>query len=243
MMDIIEPSIILFLIVFQSLFGIGLLMFGTPTFILLGYSFPETLALLLPISLTISTLQFFLSLEKNKSFLLNFNIFCIPFLIVFMCIAISFHQIINFKFYTSLIIIVFSILSLLKVRFIFKDRIKQSTEKIILILIGIIHGLTNLGGSLLAIFSTLKANSNKDLSRYFISYGYMIMSSIQILILFFFDKEYFNYNNIYYIIGVFILYFPLQRLFKKFNNEKYSKFISIFALIYGLNILANSFIK
>lgn len=243
MIELIEPVIILILILFQSIFGIGLLMFGTPTFIMLGYNFPETLALLLPISLTISSLQFFLSSEKNSLFLFNFNVFCIPFLIIFLYVTLTFHHAINFKLYTSLVIILFSIISLLKIKFLFKSKFTNITEKIILILIGIIHGLTNLGGSLLAIFSTSVSNSKKDLSRYFISYGYMAMSFIQIIILFFFEKEYFEYKNVYYIIIVFILYFPIQKLFRKFNDKKFSKIINILALIYGLNILANSLLS
>ena len=240
MNDFLELIIIFSLILFQSIFGIGLLMFGTPTFIIFGYNFPQTLSLLLPISLTISSLQFFLSTEQNKIFLSNFNLFCIPFLIVFIYIALSFHQLINFKLYTSLVIILFSVISLFKKKIFSKNKINKVTGKIILIAIGIIHGLTNLGGSLLAIFSTLISNSNKNLSRYFISYGYMVMSFIQILILFLIEKEYFNLTNIYYIITAFILYFPTQKLFQKFNNKRFLKIINILALIYGLGVLASS---
>ena len=41
----------------QSIFGVGLLLFGTPTLLLLGYSYSETLWLLLPCSVTISLIQ------------------------------------------------------------------------------------------------------------------------------------------------------------------------------------------
>ena len=71
----------------------------------------------------------------------------------------------------------------------------------------------------------------------------MAMSFIQIIILFFFEKEYFDYKNVYYIIIVFILYFPIQKLFRKFNDKKFSKIINILALIYGLSILANSLLS
>src|ERR687885_1890760 len=43
--------------VVQSVFGVGLLVFGTPTLLLAGYSFEETLAYLLPCSMAISALQ------------------------------------------------------------------------------------------------------------------------------------------------------------------------------------------
>jgi hypothetical protein len=242
MTDSIEPLIILILMLFQSIFGVGLLMFGTPTFIMLEYSFPETLSLLLPISLTISALQFFLSSKKNSLFIFNINIFCVPFLILFLYLSLFFHQIINFKLYTSLIIILFSIISLLKDNFLFKIKFTSFTERIILILIGTIHGLTNLGGSLLVIYSTIISNSKKNLSRYIISYGYMIMSFIQIIVLFIFDIEYFKYENIYYIVLVFIFYFPAQKLFRKLDNKRFSKVINIIALIYGLYILLTVFL-
>ena len=35
----LEISIIVFLIIIQSIFGVGLLLFGTPSFLLLGYDF------------------------------------------------------------------------------------------------------------------------------------------------------------------------------------------------------------
>jgi hypothetical protein len=43
--------------VLQSVFGVGLLVFGTPTLLLAGFTFAETLGYLLPCSLVISVLQ------------------------------------------------------------------------------------------------------------------------------------------------------------------------------------------
>ena len=50
-------SIIALFSIVQSMFGVGLLLFGTPTLLLLEYSYSETLWLLLPCSLTISLIQ------------------------------------------------------------------------------------------------------------------------------------------------------------------------------------------
>ena len=41
----------------QSLFGVGVLLFGTPILLVLGYDFITALTILLPISLTINLLQ------------------------------------------------------------------------------------------------------------------------------------------------------------------------------------------
>jgi len=39
----LENLVLLILIIIQSIFGIGLLLFGTPTFLILGYDFLNTL--------------------------------------------------------------------------------------------------------------------------------------------------------------------------------------------------------
>ena len=80
-MPFVELFIIIFLIFFQSIFGIGLLLFGTPTFLLLDYNFLYILNLLLPISITISLIQIFSSKIQIKNFKINFNLYCLPFLI------------------------------------------------------------------------------------------------------------------------------------------------------------------
>ena len=43
----------------QSIFGVGVLLLGTPTLLILGYSFVETLSHLLPLSLLINSLQIY----------------------------------------------------------------------------------------------------------------------------------------------------------------------------------------
>ena len=66
-MELINEVLILaILIIFQSIFGVGLLLFGTPTFLYFDYSFSETLYLLLPLSFVISLIQFTKSKQKEK---------------------------------------------------------------------------------------------------------------------------------------------------------------------------------
>ena len=70
-MGLFEIFLISFFSIFQSIFGIGLLVFGTPTFLLLGYDFFDVLNILLPHSIVISFLQMISSQEKD----INFNSF------------------------------------------------------------------------------------------------------------------------------------------------------------------------
>jgi hypothetical protein len=115
-------------------------------------------------------------------------------------------------------------------------------KKFILVFIGCVHGLTNMGGGLLSIFSSLINNKEKKYTRNFISYSYLTMGLIQYIILMFLEYKNLNFSKVYYILLVLIVYLPSQKIFKKVNNILFSKIISIIALLYGLMILTFNFI-
>ena len=236
----LETLILLVLIIIQSIFGIGLLLFGTPTFLILGYDFFNTLNFLLPISIIVSFLQFISLKTKFKKIIFDFNFYCIPFLILFLIFALNFKEVLNFKFYVTIILIISSILALKRNIFFLKEKLILKYKKVILIFIGLVHGLTNMGGGFLSIFSSL-INNNKKYARHFISYGYLTMGVIQYFILLFFEYESLDFSKIYYVLLAFLLYFPSQEIFKKVNNVLFRKTINFIALFYGLIILITNF--
>ena len=233
----IELIIIFALIAVQSIFGVGLLLFGTPSLLLLGYDFANTLNILIPVSITISAVQFFKSKVKDRIFIKNYNIFCIPFLIIFLFIALKFNYLFDFRFLVALLLIFSSMLILNKKKFSSFKQMIFKIKNLILIVIGLIHGLTNMGGSFLAIYSTLISKSIKEVTRYYISYGYLIMGTIQCLMVLFLSYDLLTFNKIYYVFLALIIYFPAQKIFKKLNDRKFSKYLNLIALIYGLSIL------
>ena len=107
-------------------------------------------------------------------------------------------------------------------------------------LLGIIHGLTNLGGGFLVIYANILTENNKDKTRYYISYAYLVMVSVQMLILFFLYKNEFEYNNLYYLFLILIIYFPSQIIYEKINQNYFSKIIKVIAIIYGTIIFITS---
>ena len=66
--SLIELIVIVFLIIVQSIFGVGLLLFGTPTLLILGYDFANTINILMPVSISISLMQFFRSKISDRKF-------------------------------------------------------------------------------------------------------------------------------------------------------------------------------
>ncbi len=232
-----EIIVMVILIAIQSVFGVGLLLFGTPSFLLFGYDFANTINILMPISITISSLQFFKSKVNDKKFLKEYNIFCLPFLIIFLTIALNFKYLFDFKLLVAVLLIFSSILILNKKRFSSFKKTFFKYKKLVLIGIGGVHGLTNMGGSFLAIYSTLVSQNIKEVARYYICYGYLIMGVIQYLLVLFISFNNLSFDKLYYVLLAITIYFPIQKVFRKINDQKFSKYINILALIYGLLII------
>lgn len=234
---IIEFSILAVLVVVHSVFGLGLLLFGTPTFLLLGYDFANTLNILMPVSIIISGLQFFKSESKDRNFVSNYNLYCLPFLALFLILALSVGDKVDFKLFVALLLFFTSIVVLNKNEFKFFANKLLKFKKIILIVIGSLHGFSNMGGSFLSLYSSLLSKNKKELTRYYISYGYLTMGIIQYLIVLIISYKSLDFSKLYYTLIAIILYYPAQKIFLDMDNKKFSKYVNILALLYGAIII------
>ena len=236
-----EFIVIFILSVIQSVFGVGLLLFGTPIFLFMGYSFEATLVVLLPVSITISFLQIIYHKSSSQSLVSEYNIFCLPFLLVFLVIAINAGNLIDIKIYVSSFLIISSIIILNKNRIIFINEHVLKYRKLCLILIGSIHGFTNMGGGFLSIFSTLVNGEDRALTRNYISYGYFTMGIIQFSTILCVGLNNTDFTKLYYVLLPLFLFFPSQKIFIKIDNQLFIKSINYFALAFGLTTLIISF--
>ncbi len=237
-MGAFELIIIILLSMFQSVFGIGLLLIGTPTFLLLGYSFFDVLNILLPFSITISLLQIIYSKEIDSGFNKKMIIYCIPTLVLALYILINNENSINFILLTSLTIIFFSLINLSKFKSIVFNKNSDKRINISLVLLGLIHGFTNLGGSLLTLISA-NINNEKRLMRYNIASGYLILGAVQLLFINVFYKTLVP-SNLYYLYIPIISFFLAQYLYNKINSQLFSRVLNIIVLIYGSYIFLNN---
>jgi hypothetical protein len=235
-MDIIELLIITLLSIFQAVFGIGLLLIGTPTFLLIGYNFFDVLNLLLPFSITISLLQVIYSKDIDSEFNTKILLYCIPPLILALSILVKYENNIDFILLISFTIIFFSIINLSK----FKNTIFNNNKKINLglIILGLIHGFTNLGGSFFTLICT-NINKQKKIIRQNIASGYLIFGTIQLLFINIFYKT-LTASNLYYLYIPIISFLIAQYFYNKINNELFSKILNITILLYGIYILINN---
>ena len=147
--------IIVILAFIQSIFGVGLLVFGTPILLILNYDFFSILGILLPSSLIISLLQINNILnvvkEEKKSFITA---------IIGISFGLLFNKLIINNY--SLIILIFiltmtaSILKTLPKYKVFQFKFLINYKNMFHLVNGVVHGVTNMGGILLPIFSNLK---------------------------------------------------------------------------------------
>ena len=236
-MDIIELLIIILLSIFQSIFGIGLLLIGTPTFLLLDYNFFNVLNILLPFSITISLLQVMYSKEIDSKFNRRVLLYCIPSLILALSILLKYENSIDFILLTSFTIIFFSIINLSK----FKNIIFNDSDKRInigLVALGLIHGFTNLGGSFFALLCA-NINKQKKLIRHNIASGYLILGIAQLLFINIFYQT-LVISNLYYLYIPIISFFIAQYFYNKINSQLFLKILNITMLLYGIYIFLNS---
>ena len=238
---IIEFFIVSVLALFQSVFGVGLLLFGTPTFLFIGYDFESTLVLLLPVSIAVSFLQIINQKSSIKSLVVSeYNLFCLPFMLLFLVIAIKLGDILDIRLYVSILLIISSMVVLNKNRIILLNKYLLKYRKLYLVLIGSIHGLTNMGGGFLSLFSALVNGGDRVLTRNYISYGYFVMGSIQLTTILVIGLSNVDLTKLYYVCLPLILFFPSQKIFNKIDNQLFIKLINYIALIFGIIALTIS---
>ena len=166
----------------QSIFGIGVLFFGTPTLILLGFPFAETLSVVLPASLAISSLQVFKGGFPASQWRANFAIWCLIPMALTIGAGLWFNWDVELEFFVAAMLLCFVV-----VRFtdalhaLIRHNARQRPRRWLAV-IGIVHGLSNLGGGLLAIF-VLNTFADKKVIRSHIAFCHLCFATIQFSVL------------------------------------------------------------
>ena len=239
--------LIFFLVILQTIVGVGILVLGTPLFLILEFNIIEIMYYLLPISiLTSFTNYLFLKYNKgklqiflDKNIKKNFVIFFLPGLSLGLFLAKEFIDIINFKLLVSLIIFLS-----IAVKWRYESIIQNLPlylKKISFSLISVIHGLTNSGGTLLTVFFSSLNKNKKNQSRYSITFYYLILVAAQYFIFLFIFKEQLVFD---YPLQFLIIILPALIIgnitSKKISENFFRKIIELLALFSGFFLLLNS---
>ena len=230
--DIYVLFLIIIFSVFQSCLGVGLLLFGTPTLIILGYSYVETLWIILPSSIVISLTQVLFDRDliqaKKSIFVLT-----VPALTIGLIIILLSGDLVNVSKIVGIGLLIVASIRQSKVLNAYLSNNISSRTSIYLIFTGLIHGLSNMGGGPLSVLMSSLHNS-KSVIRVNIAYVYLFFGISQIIILTIFQLKVFEVNYLVFPIVAIMSYFFIGKPLSNYiDDNKYQSFITIMVFIYG----------
>ena len=228
---------ILITAIVQSIFGTGVLLFGTPLLLILGYNFQYALIILLPTSILISIFQLKNNLNKiDIQFYKRLLLFSIPLIILFLYLT-NLNSI-RINIFVGIFLVVVAIKeNILSINRMIKFLIKY--ESLYLMIMGMIHGITNLGGALLSAIVFSK-NLSKDSKRTTIAICYLTFALFQIitLVVAFNNNSFLNiFNFVYWILGPVIFFTVEKYLYFRIDGRKYIKYSNFFLFVLGLMLI------
>lgn len=245
-----ETSIIYFFLILivsiQSIMGVGVLVIGTPIMLILDFHILEIMKILLPISILTSLINLIIikKLEKNNEIKINKNIkknfffICVPAIFVGLFFLKKFETQINFNLIISCVILVS-----ISIKF-YQKKIwvylrNNIFLKSIMFLMGIVHGITNSGGTLLMIFFTKSIKKMITSNRYKISFFYLVLVMFQYLVFVLIFKNMINYKfDELILLTSIIIGVLLGNFLIKFVNQDYlDKFIILISFLSALTLM------
>jgi len=217
----------------QSIFGVGLLLFGTPTLLLLEYSYSETLWLLLPCSVTISLIQvvndYKLIEAKKKAVYL-----VIPTLVLSLALVVTYANGINITRIVGVLLLLIGVIRFSsKLQALLVSMVKEHIQ-IYYIIIGVVHGISNMGGGPLSILmSTIY--SKKEIIRANIAFIYLILAISQIVVLSIISNASLR-SEVMWLIPISLVSYVFTSKFisSKVNNNKFAFILNVMVLVYGI---------
>jgi uncharacterized membrane protein YfcA len=244
--ELINFFLVIILVMIQSVAGVGVLVLGTPTLLLLDISLIETMNYLLPISIITSLVNLIImklkinSLSYDKSRFILFFIICIPFVFVGLIILKLVNDLIKIDYLVAIIIIL-TLIFKKKISLISKN-MSLKANKIILMIIGIIHGLTNSGGTLLSIL-LININTSKKRSRSEITLFYFFLALIQFVLFYFIFGIAQNIYKYHLIILYIFIGIILGNICLKFTSDiLFRKLIFFLAFISSISLILKNII-
>ena len=231
-------ALVCLLSVIQSIFGLGILVFGTPTLLLAGYDFVSAIGFLVPASFVISILQVINARGNKAGVSWHLYIICLPavgvglWLVQISDIGSWIHYLVGA---TLLIAAVLR----------FRGRAPKAVTSFLQTyspayhaVMGLIHGLTSLGGALLTILASSVHKDKEDVRRT-VAHYYLAFGIIQLVLLVVLFKQGSTLlTNLPIAVAAAVIFLLIgNRLFLRTSNPIYHHGLTAFTFAYGLAVL------
>lgn len=235
-------GIIAIFCIVQSIFGMGLLIFGTPTLIILDVPFLECLFYLIPASLTISLLQ----IAPQGSFR-NLNIGpSIPLLFIAVTVGFLIHTLpfgaIRLDGLIAIVLLCYGLARVFTRIGIIATEFVRRRYYFMLATMGVLHGLSNMGGAILAILSSAHFSDKNDL-RTFVAANYAVLAASQLVLLFFeIEPKQFIGLLTSSLLALTVYTFVGKYMFGSIDTRQFHKLFTAFIFAYSAALFLKYFL-
>lgn len=224
--------------VVQSIFGMGLLVFGTPMLLLLGANYGEILSILLPSSISLSCMQIWGERGGDGVGVTARQIAIpVPFIALGLAASLLGWIAVKLDLLVAAMLFLAALIRLSKpAQAIVYDWLRRR-QVAYLAVMGLLHGLSNMGGSLLAIYATSMA-ADKGATRQIIARFYLVFGLTQLGVLLAVSPAALSPAKLALVpIAVLAHVFIGGRIYNSASNRGYQKALSFFIGMYGVSLL------
>ncbi|WBB78450.1 sulfite exporter TauE/SafE family protein [Micromonospora sp. WMMD882] len=229
--EILLLAAVALLAVVQSVFGVGLLLFGTPLLLMAGYSYLELLYVLLPASATLSTLQLVFDHSVRPREVGGYALWVVPAILVGTVTSLLYLTGLDIRIPVAVLLAVTGVLRLSRWT---RQRLQTAcvaAGRPALSLIALAHGLTNMGGGLLAVYAGALSDQKREVHRT-VAVVYLLFAGSQLVALYVLHGPPTpDPRLLMSTVGVAVPYLLLgRRVFQAMSDRRYQAAFSAFML-------------
>ena len=221
----------------QSLFGVGLLLFGTPLLLLLDYEFAVALATLLPVSLAVNGLQVRRDYDRvDRELARGVLLFAVP--VVIVCLAAVVRRSLDVAALMGAVLLLGAAKDLfppVQAAVLKWTRLRRANY----VSLGIVHGLTNLGGSLLTALVHARGYE-KETARATTAACYATLALVQVGTLAATERGWptpLHVTALYVLIGLCVFLLVDGSVFRRIAPTPYRSLFTSFLVVSGSALL------
>jgi uncharacterized membrane protein YfcA len=236
-------AIVALLAVVQSIFGMGILVFGTPTLLLLGVDFASVLGWLLPSSMTISLIQVGSGAHQTVNAREKVNMaVCGTAIVIALTTLLQLNLKARIDWLIGLMLLAAAAMRYWPALQSRLAGLLARQERAYIVLMGIVHGLTNMGGALLALYAA-NAHTDKQLIRATVARYYLMFGTIQLSTLALFKPHALSWHGLLIAPCAALVYLLVGNvLFKRASSAVFERSVTAFIAAYGVVTLARAYL-
>jgi uncharacterized protein len=234
------PLVIFVLSIVHAILGVGLLLFGTPTLMLLGLGFADTLAIVLPCSMVVNLCQLRSGLPADRAALTRFAGLTLPTLALGMLVALWGMSTRWTAVLVGCALLGVGVLRTSTGAMTWLTRVIVARRNGYLAGLGLIHGLSNMGGGLLVVYASAVSPDKEEMRRV-VAMGYLMFEVVQLCTLAVVAPQHLASSQLHLAVLSFVAYWIGNFVFQGLSQERFRQIVTVLVFSYGLLTLGKAF--